>query len=408
MNNYDFMDKMFIKYIKQLDDKELLVKRELTVENVKNGIVYPNKPKMSDGGVTDEAGNFIEISRLNALNSEDTFGGINNRGTINTENKNIAVIYIGNYWKQWGHFLIDSVSRLWFFLKNKNVEDYKICYTGQKLNGIYLDFFELIGLDKNKLLYIDEPSQFKEIIIPECSHMPGLYYTKEWVNIFDTAIENALKIYNYHEKKYGKKIIFSRKKFIKKFKAPFEVGEASIINLFKKNGYTVVCPEEHSLVEQIGIIQNSDEIVSISGTLAHTLIFAKNNTKLIQLKKYVDVNYRQAEINQCRNLNVYNIDCHISPFLVRNGGPFVFDVNNNLVSFFRINGYNVKKSDRIINFWRRKIYFIYHIFIYILFVRIIQRKLNKPIFSFSKNISLEESKYLERKMKKFYIRKFFI
>lgn len=406
MNNYDFMDNLFVEYIRKIDDNKLFEKRKLLVEDVKNGIVYPKKLNISQGGVTDEAGNFIKISKLDALNEEDSFGGAYNKGEIDKRYENTSVIYIGNYWKQWGHFLIDSISRLWYLLENE-ISNYKICYTGQKLDGIYLDFFDLIGVDKSKLIYIDNPSQFKNVIVPECSHMPGLYYTKEWVDIFDKAIENAMKIYNKTGKKYGTKIIFSRKKFIKHFRAPFEIGEKNIIKLFEKNGFEVVYPEEHSIAEQIGIIQSSNEIVSISGTLAHTLIFAKQNTKLIQLKKYVEVNYRQVEINQCRNLKVYNIDCHISPFLVRNGGPFVFDVNNNLISFFEKNNYQIEKTDKIKYFFIRKGYLFYYIFVYVLFVKVIQRKFVIPTLSFSKCMDKKDIKDLERKMKKFYIKKFF-
>lgn len=405
--NYEYLDDIFINYIKDMDDRNLKLTRKLKIESIEKGIIYPKNIGESEGGVTDKNNNFIEISKLNAFLKEDSFGGSENSGKINKKYSDFKVVYIGNFWKQWGHFLIDSISRIWYFLENDS-EKFKICYTGEKIDGIYKDFFNLFGLDESRFINIQEPHQFKEVIVPECSHMPGLYYSKEWLQIFDKVIDKAMKEYTQLGlKNHGKRIIFSRKNFIKKFKAPFEIGELKIVKLFQKNGYEVIYPEEYSLIEQISIIQNSDEIVSISGTLAHTLIFAKNGTKLIQLKKYVESNYRQIEINQARNLQVYNIDVHISPFIVTNGGPFVFDLNENIITFFKLNSYEISKIEIVKSWFLRKIYLIYYVFVYVVFVKIIQRKVQEPVISFMRDLDDDSKTKLKREMKKFYLKKFF-
>ena len=154
----------------------------------------------------------------------------------------------------------------------------------------YKEFLELFGLSADRFIHIDQAEKFKEVLVPECSHMPGIYYTEEWKKIFDKVITNALKKCDEEKvNKHSNKIVFSRKNFLKFGKAPFEVGESNVIKIFADNGYEVICPEEYSLIEQISIINNSDEIVSISGTLAHTLIFAKDGTKLIQIKKDIKI-----------------------------------------------------------------------------------------------------------------------
>lgn len=396
MNNYKYMDDVFLDEIKKMESKNMKSTKKLVVEKIKNGTIYP-RSKISQGGIVDANNNFVKSSKVDAFLKHDSFGGENNNGEIGNNYENTKVIYFGNFWKHWGHFLIDSISRLWIFLEDE-YNDYKICYTGHEIDGIYKEFLELFGLSDDRFIRIEQAEKFSEILIPECSHMPGLYYTREWKKIFDKVITRALEICK--EKnigKHSKKIIFSRRNFIKLGRAPFEVGELNVINLFAENGYEIICPEEYSLIEQISIINNSDEIVSISGTLAHTLIFAKDNTKLIQLKKYPEVNYRQIEINQCRNLNVYNIDVHISPFLVRNGGPFVYDVNKNLLNYFEDFNLKIKNNVVIKSFLLRKVYMFYYFFIYLAFVKFVQRKEMSPSLAFMKDFDETQIDIIRKK-----------
>lgn len=406
MNNYKYMDKIFLDEIKEMDSIDLKLKKKLFIEKIDNGCIYP-RGKDSEGGVVDSNGNFVKSSKVDAYLKHDCFGGKQNKGIINNNYSKLKVIYFGNFWKHWGHFLIDSLSRLWIFLYDE-YSDYKICYTGHEFDGIYKEFLELFGLSLDRFIHIDQAEKFKEILVPECSHMPGIYYTDEWKKIFDKVIANALKKCDEEKiNKHSNKIVFSRKNFLKFGKAPFEVGESNVIKFFSKNGYEVICPEKYSLIEQISIINNSDEIVSISGTLAHTLIFAKDGTKLIQLKKYPEVNYRQIEINQCRNLDVYNLDVHISPFLVRNGGPFVYDINRNVINYAKDFNLKIGNISIIKNFLLRKIYILYYLFVYLCFVKIVQRRENPPTLAFMKNKGDLYRKEVIKKMKRYYFIKFF-
>lgn len=403
MNNYDYMDNIFVEDIRKMDSKILFSNKELCVVEVEDGIVYP-RTSISQGGVCDRNNNYLKISKVDAYNPVDRIGGETNKENVSYECQE-NVIYLGEFKKQWGHFLIDCISRLWYILKDKDI-DYKIVYTGDPIDGIYEDFLKLLNLDLNDFIHVMVATKFQKILIPECSHMPGLYYTQEWIDIFDFAINNAMIEYNKLFKgKHKNKIIYSRRNFIKKMRAPFEIGEEVIVDQFEKNGYEIVCPEEYSVIEQIGIIQNSKEIVSISGTLAHNLIFAKKGTRLIQLKKYPEVNYRQIEINQARQLEVINIDVSISPFFVRNGGPFVFDFNDNIIRFF--NDYNliIERKLKMRCFWLRKIYFFYYIFIYIFFTKILQFNREKPMLSFIKNESQFE--LYKKRMRRYYLKRFF-
>ena len=141
--------------------------------------------------------------------------------------------------------------------------------------------------------------------------------------------------------------------------------------------------------------------------MAHTLIFAKDGSKLIQIKKYPEVNYRQIEINQCRNLDVYNLDAHISPFLVRNGGPFVYDVNKNIINYANDFNLKIRNISIIKSFFIRKVYILYYLFVYLSFVKIIQRKEKPPTLAFMKNKTNLYRREIIKKMRKYYFIKFF-
>ncbi|MBZ4265893.1 glycosyltransferase family 61 protein, partial [Streptococcus pneumoniae] len=85
-----------------------------------------------------------------------------------------------------------------------------------------------------RLILINRPTQFSEIIIPESSILPGEYYTKEYKMLFNSLVANV-KLDNNLE---SKKIYCSRARLdLAKGK---EFGENGIEKVFLKNGYTPV------------------------------------------------------------------------------------------------------------------------------------------------------------------------
>lgn len=335
----------------ELGQKEYLSDKELSVQNVVDGIILPpryfkskilNKLGMQDtlhgeGGVIDAHGQYVELSAQVAE-------GMRNRvyGAYHFDKKKLVkrpekVIYINYFIKQWGHYLLDVIGRLWYpLLHAKDTKLVYTCYTGkiEEITGNYLEFLELIGISKDRLILINKPTQFEEVVVPESSILPGAYYTKEYRYIFESVIKGV----EFTPKKSdNKKIYCSRAKLaVAKGK---EFGEDRIEDIFINNGFKPVFMEKMSLTEQIRVLNTSSTIVMTSGSLAHNLLFMKDKKDVIILNKTYRVNLHQFLINEMTEARVRFVDIYISPLPILYGyGPFLVDITHPFKEFLKDNG----------------------------------------------------------------------
>lgn len=306
--------------------------KELGVVEVNSGYVLPYRKKRAalyscgKGGVLNSKKEYvIESSALayNGMRERMNGGYLFKKYDVRDE----SVIFLGNFKAQWGHFLVDWIVRLWFMINDNS--DKKIVYIGDKIEGNYLEFIELLGIDKERLCYVNNPTLFKSILVPEPSHVPGKYYTKEYKYIIDIAIKNA-KLKGIKTPNYSK-VYLSRRNIRAN---GMEIGEKEIESKFNENGFVSICPEEFSVTEQICILQNVDNIVTTEGTLAHNVLFCKEGIDVTIINKKCSVNPHQFIINQLKRLNVTYIDSYIAFFDVTPPGPYVLTVNKNLKDYF--------------------------------------------------------------------------
>lgn len=353
-----------------LMNREYLNDKKLSVSSIKNAIVVPpinpkkNKKKnpskalFGSGGVLNSDGDYVEESAQKAH-------GMNYRiyKTLdkdeNVEIVHEKVIYMNFFIKQWGHFLIDVIGRLWYAIEDKNTKIVYTCYKNENIEilGNYLEFLSLLGIDKSRLIMINKDTKFDEVLIPEMSIYPGLYYTKEYKKIFDIVVENA----NISPIKNNKKIYCSRMQFGKNNKKEF--GEEILEENLKENGYDPVYMEKMSLTEQIQLLNSAECIAMTCGSLSHNLLFIRNNNNVFIFNKTYRLNLHQFMVNEIANCNAYFIDVYVSPLPILYGyGPFIIRVTKEFENFandFEINLVNKVKKVSIA--LRIKYYIIYFI-----------------------------------------------
>lgn len=345
------MDSVFLDEYKAMDSIDSYSEEELIWEQFNNATVMPCKTieGKKKAGVLDEAGKYVSLSEFKALSPVDCWGGAYDiKGEPKFVDEN--VMYMGRFWKHWGHFIMDLVSRLWYAIEVD--KEIKIAYDGtDDINGNYLEFMRLAGITKERLIRVDTPTRFKSVIVPEVSFKPGISCNLKYKNIFDEVAGKALSESKTIEEYKDKRIYFTRTGI--KMRFPIEVGEKDVEKLFSDNDYVIISPEKHSLVDQITMVQVAKEIVCVAGTLPHNMMFAKDGANLVIIRKTNKPNYRQTDVNRIRNLNVTNVDAHISLKPVGASGPFIIDVNKNLERFFKDRGMKFKYN-KFLGFWKRK------------------------------------------------------
>lgn len=281
------------------------------------------------GGVISD-NKFIEQSGIisygrDVLHRDDApvrvFGGIYDYGQL--EEKNETIVYGGLITNHWGHFLVDFTTRLWYVLECD--EEYRVAFVVRENQHLQLisnisRFLELLGISKERVLFINKPTQFSRVIVPECAYITNRYYSHKFLSVFDAVAEAALK--SVSEITFeAEKVYFTRNGWHKAQSS--EAGEEILVDLFKANGFRVISPEKCTLDQQIAIIRNSRIVAGIEGTIPHNMLFADNGQKLLIINKTYNVNSMQRDINIMRKLDVTFVDAYISVLPVPMGdGPF--------------------------------------------------------------------------------------
>lgn len=328
---YDFNRERYQK----LAERGLVCRDDLTAVTVEEGYLLPNRyaPNrlFGHGGVLNAHKEYLKCSEMNAYSKYAVTPKETDEVEIylgegyEIDEKDVPyldeeIIYLGYINNHWGHFLLDSTTRLYPFLKDVD-KRYKYAYLvneGQDYTPVasIARFFELLGI-RDRLVFINKVTRCRRIVIPEQGYMVNGYYSKEFLALFDTVAGKVdCTKYPFYEKVY-----YSRSNF-KKAKGS-EIGEEMLLDLFRKNDFTIIAPEKCTLDEQIAIVRNSKLLAAITGTIPHNLLFAAAGQKILIINKTHNLNVAQMDINEMKKVEATYIDAYLAKFPVLIGmGPF--------------------------------------------------------------------------------------
>lgn len=287
------------------------------------------------GGVVDAQGNYVSLS------------GIENRVQFaypykDAEYRDETVVYCGYLVNHWGHFLVEAVTRLWYFLENDPSVDKYVFFIDENENreikANYREFLELLKI-WDKLEIINKPITYREVIVPELGITCRKSYTPKLVKVFDAVAENVTVDPSWET---PEKIYFSRSQFAKG--QQFEFGFSSLDNFFEKNGYTILYPEKVPLSRMIHYIRSANTVASLSGSLPHNMLFANNGQHIEIIERLVISDDNQTDVNRLRELHVTYVDANIPIYTIDFVGPFIMGYTPELQRFANDNGYAAPDS----------------------------------------------------------------
>ncbi len=283
------------------------------------------------GGVVDEKGNYIDIS------------GITDRIGMAYDidepvYKDEKVVYCGYLIKQWGHYLVEGVTRLWYFLKNDETVDKYVFFIQygeeREIRGNYRQFLELLGV-WDKIEIINKPTRYREVIVPERSFVIWKYWSQEYIDTFEKIAENAKPSADLQ---YSDKLFLSRSKIPQFDKKEFNMD--MLDEFFGKNGYQVVYPEHFSLSDLVCLMRHAKTIASLSGSVQHNMMFAPKGIEHIIIEKTIVTVDFQIPINLMKEFDATYIDANLPIYPVSIGyGPYIMRYSGWLQKFAEDNGY---------------------------------------------------------------------
>ena len=340
-------DEMFSIFNRELSvDYEK--KSDLKILSVPNGFIHPlelsetlEAENFEYGGVTDEALNFIDISLTKrvspigmGLDFNQWYQGANPAINISgVPYVDETVIFLGAIPKHYGHFILEGLSRLWACLDSDR-KKLRCVFISSDGPDLFNECFELFGIDKGLLNKITQPTQFREIIIPEPSIRLHDYFHIKYKETVD-RIKEAVPAGDC------KNVYFS--KF--KRKNSRAIGEPSIEDVFKKNGFKIFYPEQMTMIETISTLKGCDQFVATSGTNIHNSIFMNDRKKIICLNRSAHFHPIQIMIDRMRFFDAIYIDAFLSPEPQNfSAGPFILGPTIYAINFFESQHYRFNRS----------------------------------------------------------------
>ena len=337
---------------KTAEEQNFFSNQVLSIKTFDNITLLPPKFKswrtvpMCIGGGVDEQNNYVEETATINFNIYRMYGSYQ-YDSEKVKYSDETVFFSGFYVQQWGHFLLECISRFYPIIQNpEKYKDMKIIFLpmreNDEINGTFLELLNLIGIMEEQIVILREPTRYKKIIVPEPSLNTNIFWTKEYETIINHIVEKAME--KPSKIKTHKKIYLSRKNWALSYDR--DIAEDKIERFFNKNGFKYVSMEKHSLVEQIHILQGADHVASAICTLPHNLLFARDGIKSAIINKMPRYNSSQFQIDDFKNIDATYIDGYLALFSADCGiGPFLFDVNENLINYAKDNGMKLPKRE---------------------------------------------------------------
>lgn len=334
--NYQYLRPKKAAALKKWYDEDFKPRDDMDVVVEANATILPLRKQEGDnllfgrGGVVNSQGEYVSLSCVpGRVQFSYPFS--------EPEYKDEKVVYCGYLIHHWGHFLIEGVSRLWYFLENDPSVDKYVFFLDEneerEIKGNFREFLELLKI-WDKLEFINKPTTYREVVIPELGYQCRNCYATKQVQVFETIASNISTdpSWEVYEKLY-----FSRSMLAKA--QPFEFGFDALDNYYAKNGYKVLYPERIPLSQLIHYMRNAKVITALQGSVCHNVLFAASGQHIEIVDRQVISDDNQVDINRMRQLQITYIDANIPIYTIDCAGPYIMGYTDCMERFTKDMGY---------------------------------------------------------------------
>lgn len=253
---HELRDVISVKSVAGLHDREGRRIDEAAVRTVSADAPPPLREKMLKGDPLEIA--VPPAKQLDVIEEPVLFGG-----------------YLMNHY---GHFIIESMSRLW---ARDRFPDLPIVFTRQgkwrNTPGYGDDVIDALNL-RDRIRLIDKPTMLRQAICP------GTAFEYRW-RAFAVADEPHLSVAK--NLKTRSRRVWSRPAYLTRSGLPDNLRksgtEPALEAELAQRGFDIVRPEELSLAEQIELFEQAPLIVGTVGSAMHTALFSRSSGALAVL-----------------------------------------------------------------------------------------------------------------------------
>lgn len=200
-----------------------------------------------------------------------------------TERIDREVLFGGYLQDHFGHFLLESLARLWFARERSELP---IVWIGStQYRRWQIEILDLLGVG-NPPIFISKPTSIQRLVVPKSGYVVQTRFEPwhaRFLGVFPAAPMTA-----------GKKIWLSRAKLPETYGNV--IGQAEIEGRLPALGWRIFHPQDFSIVDQLRCIADAERIAGIAGSAFHSVVLMKS------LRARIDIFVRGA-----RNLNYSTI-----------------------------------------------------------------------------------------------------
>ncbi|MDE6251011.1 MAG: glycosyltransferase family 61 protein [Alphaproteobacteria bacterium] len=255
------------------------------------------------------------------------------------------VMYLGNVYPQFGHFMLEHMNRAWGLLRPECAGRKVVLINDKHINPVpeYMyKFIELMGVPRSDIIILNETTRFRSVAVPSQS-----FEIDQWANaVFSSAFEHIAE--NVKDGSKYEKIYMSRDALGERR----TYGEAAVQRIFEKNGFKIIRPETLSLDKQIALMKNCKVLAGCAGTALHMAVFMPRFGTVIQIKRNrvdKDSGPTQELIHRLKDIHGIFISGSIESEKTDHStvAPQVIGVTKYMRQFFDDNGFSYDASDLI-------------------------------------------------------------
>lgn len=153
--------------------------------------------------------------------------------------------FVGAAWEQFGHFILESLSRLWLLTllpPQLGATIRLVLYNQRPLQPWQIELLEGLGIGSDRLVYVTEPMRFERLLVPASSYNlhreAAAVQAETWETIgraFDRG-EGPERVYLSRSRyAYNRKLL----------------NEVEVEQRFVSRGFVVLHPHEMSIADQL-------------------------------------------------------------------------------------------------------------------------------------------------------------
>lgn len=225
-------------------------------------------------------------------------------------------VYGGYFFSHFGHFVIETTTRLWWVVENNYKGPVVFQMMGMKVPTFAEEFFGLLGI-RPVFVRGKKGVRAGSLIVPDVSAVERGWVSRAFIAPFQRLAEMC------EARNSAERIFVLRGEGV----AP-AVGEGTLQELLQEEGYVTVDPARISLRQQIAAFAGAREIVGLVGSAMHNIVYSRKARRVAYISRTNSISNTFPSIDSALNaFDSYYIYAQLNPLPLHGGlrGPYLID-----------------------------------------------------------------------------------